>query len=76
MPDKDRARVERVICETLKEVTRSQPLAFCWIQIVPQLVENLSETQAELVRWVRENWPKELARRNVETSPSDDEIPF
>jgi hypothetical protein len=76
MPDQDRARVEKTVCETLKEVTRSQSHAFCWIQIVPQLVEHLSETQAELVRWVRDTWPKELARQNVETTRSDDEIPF
>jgi hypothetical protein len=76
MPDKERERVEQVICATLKEVTRSQPHQFCWVQVVPQLVESLSETQVELVRWVRETWPKELARKNVETPPPDDEIPF
>jgi hypothetical protein len=75
VPDSERRQIERVICDTLNEVTRSQEHRFCWIEIVPQLVDHLSDAQAELVLWVRETWPKALARKNVK-EPADDEIPF
>jgi hypothetical protein len=76
MQDKERERVEKLIFATLEEVVRSQPHHFRWVHVVPQLVESLTESQADLVRWARETFPKELARRNVSTPPPDDEIPF
>ena len=71
-PASGRKRVEGIISNTLNEITRSVGHHFSWVQIVPQLVEELNESQADLVRWVRETWPKELERENA----SDDDIPF
>jgi hypothetical protein len=71
-PASNRKRVEGTISKTLDEITRSVGHHFSWVQVVPQLVEELNESQADLVRWVRETWPKELGRENA----PDDDIPF
>jgi hypothetical protein len=71
-PASRRKRVEETISRTLDEVTRSVGHHFSYVQIVPQLVDELNESQADLVRWVRETWPKELERE----SARDDDIPF
>jgi hypothetical protein len=69
----DRTRIEGIIGETLNEITRSLGNHFSWVQIGPQLVDELSETQTDLVQWVREAWPKQLERENAR---DEDDIPF
>ena len=78
LPREERDVAERVISETIKEITPSTGHHVTSVRLAPQLVE-LSLTQEELLSWVKET-PQlvegELVEDEPDFGPDDDDIPF